>query len=173
MLNGEKLESCGTPRGPRQCAGRGRFLDRDLLVFEVVVRRCCVFFLRLAFLPTVLCPGASSLFLPCSTGCAASTATASSSVSSSRPALPHFPKQHLVKKCLSNSAGSAKLGTRGISWFVCCPYRRRHGATSELSGSNFAPLWCIGFFSRDHGLVFGAEPKSTPTRKHGENLRHH
>ena len=34
VLNGEKLESCGTLRGRRQRAGRGYFLERALLVFE-------------------------------------------------------------------------------------------------------------------------------------------
>ena len=34
-----------------------------LLVFEVVVRRCYVYFLRIAFLSAFLCPGPSSLFL--------------------------------------------------------------------------------------------------------------
>ena len=58
VLHGEMLESCGTPCGPRQHAGRGQFLE-----IEVVVRRCYVSFLHFAFLSAVLCPGPSSLFL--------------------------------------------------------------------------------------------------------------
>ena len=35
VLYDEMLESCGTPGGPRQHAGRGQSLHRALLVFEV------------------------------------------------------------------------------------------------------------------------------------------
>ena len=121
------LESCGTPCGPRQHAGRGQFLDRALLVFDVVVRRCYVYFLRIAFLSArslswyvfvvpyralrvvlrlrrhwglLHCLSPLPVLLPLR-----------------NDVLSHVSKKNLEKKCFGNTAGIPKLGTRGVRWF--------------------------------------------------------